>query len=317
MAKKTKETKKARKTEAPPLRSSAPAPARTLPPGDSGGPKRVVLVSDGTGETGARMVEAAMVQFAQQEILLTRHQRVREEKQIIALCEEAARGRELIVHTLVSPQLRDLLASMALQAGIPCVDLLGPLLRGLGSYFGYEPRSIAGLLHDVNERYFQRIDAMEYTVQHDDGRDLSDLDKADLILLGISRTSKTPLSIYLSHQGWRVCNIPLIRGFELPRQLLEVDQRRIVGLTIDADDLSRIRRARLGKLGQERGGDYAEPAKVLEELEYASEIFRKNRRWPVFNVTGKALEETAAEIIKLMTSRRLAPQQRRQQPEPA
>ncbi|MBI3543321.1 MAG: kinase/pyrophosphorylase [Deltaproteobacteria bacterium] len=145
---------------------------------------------------------------------------------------------------------------------------------------------------------------MEYTIAHDDGRDLTELEKADIILLGISRTSKTPLSMYLSHQGWKVCNIPIINGFELPPEINAVDPRKVVCLTISADSLATIRKARLERLGQEDGGEYASIDKVVEEIEYADQLFRKNKRWPVFNVTGKALEETASEIVKLMVSRR-------------
>jgi regulator of PEP synthase PpsR (kinase-PPPase family) len=270
-------------------------------------PYRIIILSDGTGETAAQMTKAAMVQFSEREVYFTRYKNVRNEAQIEAIIEDAAINKDLVVYTIVSPALRAFLITRARAAQIPCVDLLGPLLVGLGSYFGYEPKLIAGLLHDVNENYFKRIEAMEYTIQHDDGRDLTALDKADLVILGISRTSKTPLSMYLSHQGWRVANIPLIKGFEVPREVLEVDQRRVIGLTIDPEDLATIRRARLERLGQDKGGEYADPDKVNEEIEYANELFRKNRRWPVFNVTGKALEETASEIIKLMASRRLMP----------
>ncbi len=271
------------------------------------GQKRVVLVSDGTGETASQMTKAAMVQFEGQNVYFTRYKNVRNEAQIEAICEDAARNRDLVVYTIVSPQLRHFLSSKAREFDLLCVDLLGPVLRGLASYFGYEPKAIAGLLHDVNEQYFQRIDAMEFTIQHDDGRDMTALDKADLVILGISRTSKTPLSMYLSHQGWKVCNIPLIKGFDIPPEVFAIDQRRVIGLTIDPEDLSIIRRNRLQRLGQERGGEYADPDKVQDEVEYAAELFKKNRRWPVFNVTGKALEEIASEIIKLMASRRLAP----------
>ncbi|MEN9723677.1 MAG: hypothetical protein RJB38_1663 [Pseudomonadota bacterium] len=270
-------------------------------------PKRIIVVSDGTGETAAQMTKAAMVQFQDQNVSFSRFKNIRAEAQIDAVLAEAENDRALIVFTLVSPQLRAQFIKRANEKQLAVVDLLGPLLKGLAGYFGYEPKAIAGLLHDVNEEYFHRIDAMEYTIAHDDGRDLSDLNKADLIILGISRTSKTPLSMYLSHQGWKVANVPLIKGFDIPPEVLEVDQRRIVALTIDAHDLMVIRRARLQRLGQERGGDYADPDKVLEEIEYASEIFRRNRRWPVINVTGKALEETASEISKLMASRRLTP----------
>ena len=268
---------------------------------------RLIIVSDGTGETAAQMAKAAMVQFSEEDVYFTRYKNVRNEIQIEAICDDAAINKDLLIYTIVSPQLRAFLVSQARLKGIPCIDLLGPLLVGLAKYFGHEPKSIAGLLHDVNEAYFHRIEAMEYTIAHDDGRDLTGLEKADLVILGISRTSKTPLSMYLSHQGWRVANIPLIKGFEVPKEVFSLDQKRVICLTIDAQDLATIRRARLERLGQDKGGDYADPESVNEEIEYATELFKKNRRWPVFNVTGKALEETASEIIKLMVSRRLSP----------
>lgn len=268
---------------------------------------RIIIVSDGTGETAAQMTKAAMVQFSGYDVYFNRYKNVRNEAQIEAIMEDASINRDLIIYTLVSPSLRAFLIQKAREKNIPCVDLLGPLLAGLATHFGYEPKSIAGLLHDVNEEYFKRIEAMEYTIAHDDGRDLTGLEKADLVILGISRSSKTPLSMYLSHQGWRIANVPLIQGFEVPKEIYAIDQRRVVGLTIDAADLAMIRRARLERLGQDKGGEYADPEKVNQEIEYANEIFRKNRRWPVFNVTGKALEETASEIIKLMASRRLTP----------
>lgn len=269
--------------------------------------KEIVIVSDGTGETAAQMVRAALVQFSNQSSRITRYKNVRSEAQIDAICTTAAEENELIIFTIVSPELRRHLAQVSREMDIPTVDLLGPLLVGLGQYFNYEPKLVAGLLHDVNEDYFHRIEAMEYTIAHDDGREMKGIEKADLIILGISRTSKTPLSMYLSHQGWRVLNVPLIRGFTIPKEIFEADPKRIVGLTIDAESLVKIRRARLQRLGQERGGDYAEMDRVLDEIEYANEIYRKNRKWPVFNVTGKALEETASEIIKVMASRKISP----------
>ncbi len=288
--------------------SSSPTEKPTEKPGNgTRNHKRIVLVSDGTGETAAAMTKAAMVQFQDHDVFFSRFKNIRNDTQIDAVITEAESDRALIIFTLVSPQLRALLIKKAAEKQLAVVDLLGPLLRGLAGYFGFEPKAIAGLLHDVNEEYFHRIDAMEYTIAHDDGRDVTELEKADLVILGISRTSKTPLSMYLSHQGWKVANIPLIKGFEIPREVYEIDQRRVVALTIDAHDLLVIRRARLQRLGQERGGDYADPDKVIDEIEYANEVFRRNRRWPVINVTGKALEETASEISRLMASRRLTP----------
>lgn len=268
---------------------------------------RIIIISDGTGETAAQITKAAMVQFSNHDVFFTRYKNVRNENQIQAIVEEAESNHDLVVYTIVSPSLRAYLASNARSRNIPCVDLLGPILIGLGNYFGYAPKAIAGLLHDVNENYFKRIEAMEYTIAHDDGRDLTGLERADIVILGISRTSKTPLSMYLSHQGWKVANIPMIHGFELAKEIYEIDQKKIVGLTIDSGYLSTIRRARLERLGQERGGEYADPEKVLEEIEFADQIFKNNRKWVVFNVSGKALEETASEIIRLMESRGLTP----------
>lgn len=278
---------------------------------------RIIIVSDGTGETAAQMTQAAMVQFSNKDVYFTRYKNVRNENQIEAICEDAALNHDLVIYTIVSPQLRTFLLTKAREKAIPCIDLLGPLLAGLANHFGYEPKSIAGLLHDVNEKYFKRIEAMEYTIAHDDGRDLTGLDKADIVILGISRTSKTPLSMYLSHHGWRVANIPLIQGFELPQEIYQIDQRRVIGLTIDPENLATIRRARLERLGQDKGGEYADPEKVNEEIEYANDLFKRNRKWPVFNVTGKALEETASEITKLMASRRLLPQHLMEQSGPS
>jgi regulator of PEP synthase PpsR (kinase-PPPase family) len=155
----------------------------------------------------------------------------------------------------------------------------------------------------VDEKYFKRIEAIEYTVRHDDGKILGDLDQADIVLIGISRTSKTPLSIFLSHKGWKVANVPLVINTPLPEELFKIDQRKVVGLMIDGDTLLRIRRKRLEKFGQDPGGEYASTRYIEQEMEYAQALFKKNRKWPVFNVTDRALEETAAEILRIVASR--------------
>lgn len=268
---------------------------------------RLICVSDATGETVTQFTQAALVQFSKEKVSFTLYKNIRTVEQAEAICDEAGVNKDLIIYTIVSPELRATLHQKCKERMIPCVDLLGPLLLGLANHFGHDPDSIAGLLHDVSERYFRRIDAMEYTIQHDDGRDTTGLDQADIVILGVSRTSKTPLSMYLSHLGWKVANIPLIRDFKIPEDLFKIDQKRIIALTIQASALANIRRARLQRLGQAAGGEYADLIHVQDEIEYANDLFRKNRRWAVFDVTGKALEETASEIIKLMTSRGLAP----------
>jgi len=272
----------------------------------TGGERRrgtIYIISDGTGETAATMTRAALVQYDQMDINIVRCKNVRTEAQVESVINEAFEKQGIILHTVVSPSMRAKIHELASEKGLLSVDLLGPLLNALDRYFGVHSEGEAGLLRTVDERYYRRVEAIEYTVKHDDGKCLSDLDKADIILVGVSRTSKTPLSIFLSHKGWKVANIPLVLDTPLPKELFEVDQRKIVGLMIDIDSLSRIRRNRLEKFNQDPGGEYASLSYIEKEIQYAQEVFRKNRRWPVFNVTERALEETAAEITRIVIAR--------------
>lgn len=249
------------------------------------------------------MTRAALVQYDQMDINIVRCKNVRTEAQVESIINEAFEKQGIILHTVVSPSMRNKIRELASEKGLLSVDLLGPLLNALDRYFGVHSEGEAGLLRTVDERYYRRVEAIEYTVKHDDGKCLTDLNEADIILVGVSRTSKTPLSIFLSHKGWKVANIPLVLDTPLPKELFEVDQRKIVGLIIDADSLMRIRRNRLEKFNQDPGGEYASLNYIEKEIQYAQEIFRKNRRWPVFNVTERALEETAAEITRIITAR--------------
>jgi regulator of PEP synthase PpsR (kinase-PPPase family) len=264
----------------------------------------VYIISDSTGETAATMTRAALIHFPDKDMTIVRYKNIRTEHQVEGLIEEAFHAQAMLIYTVVSPQLREKIRTLAQEKGLFFFDLLGPLLTELGSYLGVSgEQHKVGALRAVDERYFRRIEAIEYTVKHDDGKCLTDLDKADIILVGISRTSKTPLSIFLSHKGWKVVNIPLVFNQPLPEELFKVDQRKIVGLLIDLPSLQRIRRNRLEKFGTDPGGEYASMSYIENELGYAEEIFRKNRRWPVFNVTERALEETAGEITRIVASR--------------
>lgn len=268
----------------------------------------IYIISDGTGETASNVVRAALVQYSHQDVNIVRCKNVRTEEQVESLVDQVLDRRGLIVHTVASRALRDKIQQTATGKGVPVVDLLGPLLNELDIYFGESSHHQAGLLRTVDDRYFKRIEAIEFTVKHDDGKMLDDLDAADVILVGISRTSKTPLSIFLSHKGWKVANIPMVLNSPLPEQLFKVDQRKVVALIIDADVLYRIRRKRLEKFGQDPGGEYASLDHISKEIDYAHSVFKKNRRWPVFDVTDRALEETAAEIIRVVSSRMDLPQ---------
>ncbi len=263
----------------------------------------IYIVSDSTGETAATMIRAALVQYPSKDVNIIRCKNVRTENQAEGIVEECFQKRGMIAYTMASQQLRGKLREMASAKGIPYLDLLDPLLNTLDAFFGVKSTATVGALRVVDELYFKRIEAIEFTVKHDDGKTLNDLDKADIILCGISRTSKTPLSIFLSHKGWKVANVPLVLNTPLPEELFKVDQRKVVGLIIDMDSLQRIRKNRLEKFGQDPGGEYASMAHIHKEIEYAEKIFKENRRWPVFNVTERALEETAAEIVRVVAAR--------------
>lgn len=265
--------------------------------------KTIFIISDGTGETAAAMIRAALVQYHGHEVNIIRCKNVRTDAQVEAIMDEAKEKDGFIVYTVVSLTLRRALNEISEKKSLLAVDLLGPVLIGLDQFFEVtSSHPEAGLLRTVNEDYFKRIEAIEYTVKHDDGKEVRDLDQADIVLVGISRTSKTPLSIFMSHKGWKVGNVPLVLNVAVPEELFKIDQRKIVGLTIDPDKLSKIRRNRLDKFG-DTAGEYASMSHIHREIEFAEELFRKNKRWPVFDVSERALEETASEIIRLVSSR--------------
>lgn len=267
---------------------------------------KVIVISDGTGETASAITRAAMTQFADKEIFFTRYKNIRTREQIDAIFQEAAIHHDIVVYTIVSVELRAYIAELSKRDHVRSVDVMGPLLTTFSNFFEAEPNYQPGLLHAVNDQYFKRVAAIEFTLNHDDGRNINSLEESDVVLVGISRTSKTPLSMYLSLEGIKTVNVPIVMGVPLPEKLFQVDQRKIFGLTIDPDELFRIRKNRLTRLGlAKEEGDYADLAKVSEEIEWANRIFSENKRWPVFNVTGKALEETAAEIIKLLNMRKV------------
>lgn len=266
-------------------------------------PHTIFILSDGTGETAATMVRAALVQYTDQEINIARHKNLRSEEQIVRVIDECFEKRGMITYTFASTNIRKKIAELCVEKSIPATDLLGPLIMTMDNFFGVQSSSQIGALRQTDDQYFKRIEAIEYTVRHDDGKTTNELDKADIILVGISRTSKTPLSIFLSHKGWKVANIPLVVGAPLPEQLFKVDQRKIVGLIIDIDSLQRIRKNRLEKFGQDPGSEYASIQQIMKEIEYAETLFKQNRRWPVFNVTERALEETASEIVRVIATR--------------
>ena len=260
------------------------------------GNQPVFLLSDATGETAEKMLLAALTQFGRHHVRISRISNVRSKNQVYEALDVALGQRGLVVYTIVNRELAELVHDECDALGLPCLDLLTPLLMKLSAFFGLSPRELPGLLHGVDDEYFRRIEAVEFTVKHDDGQEVRNLAKADIVLVGVSRTSKTPLSIYLAHRGWKVANIPLVQGIEPPAELLAVDPARVAGLIIDADRLVEMRAARLRNLGQDPRTAYADYEQVVQELKEARALFRRNR-WVIVNVTGKAVEETANEVL--------------------
>jgi len=261
--------------------------------------KYIWVISDGSGSTAERVLQASLVQFEQKNVIVERIPDVRTEKQIKDIIKKASKQKGLVAYTLVSTNLRNEIATRSNEYNVPTVDLLGPLLTSLSNFLASSPEAKPGLLDELDHHYFRRIDAVGFAVKHDDGQRLEDLPKADVVITGVSRTSKTPLSMYLAYnRSLLVTNVPLILGLEAPSGLFKIDQRKIVGLTVNPDILIRLRQTRLAQLVH-TDLNYGDPKHVKEELRYSHEIFRKNPRWSVIDITGKAIEEVANEVCRL------------------
>jgi len=257
---------------------------------------QLYLLSDATGETAEKIVMAALTQFPERAVKLKRVSHVRSKNQVYEALDEALDARALVVFTIVNRELAQLVKDECDSLGLPCFDLITPLLMRFSEFFGLSPGQTPGLLHGVDDNYFRRIEALEFTVKHDDGQEPRHLPKADIVLVGISRTSKTPLSIYLAHRGWRVANVPLVPGIDPPAELFQVDPARVVGLLIDPQRLVEMRATRLRTLGQDPRAAYADYDQIEDELRYARAFFRR-QPWVVIDVSGKAVEETANEVL--------------------
>ncbi len=260
-------------------------------------PKPVFLASDGTGDTAEQMFRAAFRQFRGSLIHVRRFPAIARVEQLETVFRKAKREGALVVTTLVQRDLREAAVVYAESSNVCHTDLIGPLIGDLENYLGSEAAGVAGLMHSADEHYFRRIEAVEYTVKADDGKVPNMLMKADIILTGVSRTSKTPLSTFLAHKGYKVGNIPLVLDRPPPAQLFKVNQRRVVALTISPQALQGIRQSRLKTLRMGKEVDYGDMDYILAELEYANDLFRANPLWPVIDVTNKAIEETAAQIL--------------------
>ena len=260
---------------------------------------RVFVVSDGTGATAEQVLQAALTQFASAPVEIDRRPEVRTEEQVRQVVQEAAQGGGFIVHTLVSDELRETMLRTGRQRNVETIDLMGPLLGRLSQQLAISPSERPGLFRQLNEEYFRRTETVEFAMSHDDGQRIGQLHRAEIVLVGVSRTCKTPLSIYLALKGWLVANVPIVVQVKPPPELFDLPPGRVCGLTVDPVRLAQLRRVRHEHLGGATG-NYADPDFVRREVEHALTIFRGQPRWPVVDVTDKPIEEAASEILALM-----------------
>ena len=255
----------------------------------------IVIVSDGTGETAAALVRAAMAQFNR-----PWHLRifggVRHASQLRRPVNQAARSGALVFYTLVDPAVALALKEAAASHGLSTANLLEPLMSQIGRHLSAEPRREPGILHGFSDEYFRRVEAVEFAVRHDDGANLRTLFQAELVLTGPSRTSKTPLSMYLAQRGLKTGNVPLVPGIEAPSELLELDPAKVIGLVAQPETLETVRRARVHRLGRAPYASYVEAEAVEQELTRARRLYRE-QGWRSVDITGRAVEENAARIL--------------------
>ncbi|RME49012.1 MAG: kinase/pyrophosphorylase [Chloroflexi bacterium] len=255
-------------------------------------------VSDATGETARHALQAALTQFSDVNVELKTISEIRTPAQIETVVAEAAQVGAVIAHTLVVGQMRRLMDQHTREHGVPAIDLMGPVLACLEEVFGRAPAGRPGLLDSES---IKRAEAMSFTVKHDDGQRPQDLPQAEIVLVGASRTSKTPISVYLSYHGWRAANIPITLGADPPKELFEVNPRRVIGLTIEPVRLQMLRRVRVRHLGVNLP-DYTDLSMIRLELMHVLELCHENG-WRVVNVTDRSVEEAAVEIINLVEQR--------------
>src|SRR5574337_1633306 len=267
----------------------------------AGGRYQIFAVSDATGATAELVVRAALAQFRAVEVEILRLSNIRTVGEVRRAIETAHASKGIIVHTLVSEELRQAIVREGRERGVETIDLIGPLLLRLSDQLRVPPLMQPGLFRQLGQEYLQRIEAIEYTVKHDDGQHPLGLDHADIVLVGISRTSKTPLSVYLAGKGWRVANVPVILNLPLPGRLMTIDQALIVGLIVSVDRLVELRRARLEHKHTPVAEAYAASEKVRTELTYSRSLFRK-AGWPVIDMTNKSIEEAASELLTLVAT---------------
>ncbi|MBS4007037.1 MAG: kinase/pyrophosphorylase [Clostridium sp.] len=259
----------------------------------------VYVLSDSIGETAEFVVKAVASQFNSGHVEIKRVPFVTDVEIIRDVIEEASQLKAMITYTLVLPELRKVIQEESKRRNLITVDVMGPMMDAFGDFLNIDPRLEPGLVRRLDEQYFRRVAAIEFAVKYDDGKDPRGLLQADVVLVGVSRTSKTPLSMYLAHKRLKVANLPLVPEVEAPEELYWVQPNKVIGLTINPRQLNEIRQERLKALGLHAQANYASMERILEELEYAEKIMRKVG-CPIFDVSNKAVEEVANKILQIV-----------------
>ena len=264
--------------------------------------KTIYLVGEGTGETISKIAKASLAQFTREKVKLKTFFQVRDKQQVRHIVREAAKEKALVAFSVVEPSLRDFLLREADSEGIEAIDVIGDFIMHLSTFLGEKPSQIPGRQHALDDEYYRRIEAINFAVKHDDGKLPQGLSMADLLLVGLSRSGKTPLSIYLAHQGWKVANVPLHPDMMAPDELFQVDQRKVFGLLISVESLVKVREARLEQLGLGPYAKYADPVKIADEIAWCRAYYEQNDQWRIMDISDKAIEEAAASILNAYQS---------------
>ena len=260
------------------------------------------LVSDSTGDTVHSVARACLVQFDEAEAIEHVWSMVRTKSQLDRVIAGVEANPGIVLYTLVNDALRQVLQESCRRLGVTTIPILDPVLGAMAAFLGRESRGLPGKQHLLDNEYFARIDAMTFAINHDDGQSTWGIDDSDVCLVGVSRTSKTPTSLYLANRGIKAANVPFVPGVPLPPELLAAKKPLIVGLTNDPDRLIQLRRNRLSMLDHNGETDYTDLEAVKSEVREARRVFTE-QRWPVIDVTRRSIEETAAAIYKLLARR--------------
>jgi [pyruvate, water dikinase]-phosphate phosphotransferase / [pyruvate, water dikinase] kinase len=262
-------------------------------------PRRIILLSGSTGRTVEEVVKAALAQFEEPDVVIDLRPHVRSAKAAIRIVEEAADANAILFHSLVAPKVRDAVIHHTQARRVPSVDVLGPVLSALNDYLGEAPRLRPGLSYQLRKEHFDRIEAVNFTLAHDDGCALDGLARADVVLVGPSRVAKSVTCFYLAYRGIRAANVPLVPGWELPQQLTGLDKQKVIGLTMNPARLQSIRHQRVRDLGRGSFDQYDDLDNIRHELREASRLVARHG-WRSIDVSYKSVEEVAREVLTMI-----------------